>query len=265
MNSPIKWVGGKRNLRKEIVSIMPKHMQYVEVFTGAAWVLLEKEPSKLEIINDINSDLINFYRVTQDKDKCNQLIEKLYYIPKSREIFDEFDVKIKTKEYKDDVEHAVMFYYLLKLVFGGRFDRVKKSFCVPNDGRKNINYDKFPNEFLALHERLKNVYIEKQDYKYILDKYDRKDGQGLFYLDPPYLETTEKNYGVNFDIDEYKTLSSKLKSLNSKFILTCNDKEELRVIFEEFNIIGKEVHYSVSGTTEACKKYGELIITNYEV
>lgn len=56
INSPIKWVGGKKNLRKEIVSLMPKHMQYVEVFCGAIWVLLEKEPSKLEIINDINGD-----------------------------------------------------------------------------------------------------------------------------------------------------------------------------------------------------------------
>ena len=57
---------------------MPEHTQYVEVFAGAIWVLLEKEPVKIEIINDINGDLINFYRVIQDKDKCNQLINKLY-------------------------------------------------------------------------------------------------------------------------------------------------------------------------------------------
>lgn len=265
MNSPIKWVGGKRNLKKELVSIMPEHMQYVEVFSGAAWVLLEKEPAKLEILNDINGDLINFYKVIQDEVKCKELIDKLYFIPKSREIFDEYDIKIKKKEYKNDVEHAVMFYYLLKLVFGGRFDREKKSFCVPNDGRKNINYDKFPNEFLELHERLKNVYIEKEDFKYILDKYDRKDGKGLFYLDPPYLDTTEVNYGTKFGIDEYTTLRDKLSTLNDKFILTCNDKPELRELFKDFYIMDKDVHYSVSGTSSANKKYGELIITNYSI
>lgn len=262
MNSPIKWVGGKRNLRKKLVSMMPKHTQYCEVFSGALWVMLEKEPSKIEIINDINDDLINFYKVIQDENKCKELINRLYFMPKSREIFDEYDIKIKNKEYKDDVDHALMFYYLLKLVFGGRFDRVKKSFCIPNDGRKNINYEKFPNEFLELHERLKNVYIEKQDYKYILDKYDREDA--LFFLDPPYLDTTEHNYGVNFNLEEYITLRDKLKNIKGKFILTCNDKIELRELFKDFYIINNEVHYSVSGTSNACKKYGELIIANYD-
>ena len=263
MNSPIKWVGGKRNLRKELVSIMPKHTQYCEVFAGALWVMLEKPQSKLEIVNDINDDLINFYKIIQDKNKCEELINKLYFLPKSREIFDEFDIKIKKKDYKDEVDHALMFYYLLKLVFGGRFDRVKKSFAIPNDGRKNINYEKFPEEFLELHERLKDVYIEKQDYKYILDKYDRKDG--LFFLDPPYLDTSEHNYGVNFNLDEYKILNDKLHNLKGTFILTCNDKPELRELFKEFNIKDNEVHYSVSGTSDACKKYKELIITNYKI
>jgi len=255
-------VGGKRNIRKELVSIMPEHIQYCEVFAGALWVMLEKPQSKLEIVNDVNDDLINFYRVIQDKDKCKELTNRLYFMPKSREIFDEYDIKIKKKEYKDDIEHAMMFYYLLKLVFGGRFDRVKKSFCVPNDGRKNINYEKFPDEFLELHERLKDVYIEKQDYKYILDKYDRADG--LFFLDPPYLDTTEHNYGVNFDINEYTIMRDKLKNLKANWILTCNDKPELRELFKDFYIQDNEVHYSVSGTSDACKNYNELIITNYD-
>lgn len=261
MNSPLKWVGGKRNLRKELVSIMPEHKQYCEVFAGALWVMFYKEPSKLEIINDINDDLINFYKVIQDRDKYKELTNKLYFIPKSRLVFNEYDIKIKKKDYKDDVEHALMFYYLLKLCFGGRFDRIKKSFAIPNDGRKNINYDKFPSEFLELHERLKDVYIEKQDYKYILDKYDREDG--LFFLDPPYLDTTENNYGVNFTLDEYNNLENILHNLKGKFILTCNNKPELRKLFNDFVLKENEVHYSISGTSDACKKYSELIITNY--
>lgn len=225
--------------------------------------LTRKKPSKIEIFNDINDDLINFYKVIQDDDKYKQLIDELYFIPKSREIFNTYDIKIKNKEYKNDIEHAAMFYYLLKLVFGGRFDRVKKSFCIPNDGRKNINYDKFPIEFLQLHKRIKNVYIEKSDYKYILKKYDR--GDGLFYLDPPYLNTIEHNYGVNFYIEEYKTLERLLSKLKSKWILTCNNTSELVELFKNYNIQNNEVHYSVSGTSTACKKYKELIITNYQI
>lgn len=163
----------------------------------------------------------------------------------------------------DEVERAKVFYYLLKLVYGGRFDRKKKSFCVSDDGRKQINYDKFPEEFIQLHNRLKDVYIEKQDYKYILDKYDRKDGDCVFYLDPPYLETTENNYRVNFGIQDYIILQEKLSNLKSKFILTCNDKPELRMLFRDFNIKDNEVYYSVCSNDKGRKNYSELIVTNY--
>lgn len=262
MNSPIKWVGGKKNLRKDIVEIMPEHTQYVEVFAGALWVMLEKEPSKIEIINDINGDLISFYKVIKDEEKLKQLINNLYFLPKSREIFETFDIFLeKQREEMSEIDRATMFYYLLKLVYGGRFDRKKKSFCVSNDGRKMINYDKFPEEFLELHERMKNVFVERKDYTYILNKYDREDA--LFFLDPPYLDTTEHNYGVIFGIDEYKTLIEKLKKLKGKFILTCNDKPQLRELLDEFYINDIEVFYSVGSKKR--RNFKELIVTNYKI
>ena len=262
INSPIKWVGGKKNLRKELVEMMPEHYQYVEVFAGALWVMLEKEPCKLEIVNDVNGDLINFYKVIKDEEKCKNLINDLYFLPKSRELFDNFDkILEQQRETLSDIDRAVIFYYLLKLVYGGRFDRKKKSFCVSNDGRKQINYDKFPDEFIALHERLRDVYIEKQDYSYILKKYDREDC--LFFLDPPYLDTTEHNYGVNFGLKEYERLKEILSQLKGKWILTCNNKPELCELFKNFNIKNTDVNYSICSNDKGRKKYEELIITNY--
>lgn len=263
MNSPIKWVGGKRNIKKLLVSLLPEHYQYVEVFGGAGWVLLDKEQSKIEILNDINSDLINFYKVVKDKVKCNELILDLQTTLKSRELFDEYDKIYQTKQYENDIQQAKIFYYLLKLSFGGRINRDKNSFCVRNDGIKMINYDKFMEEFLQLHKRLQNVFIENADWEYILDKYNRKDGKGVFFLDPPYLDTSEDDYKTTWTIDTYIKLNDKLHKLNDKFILTCNDKPELRELFKDFNIQDNEVHYSVSRSSDACKKYGELIITNY--
>lgn len=260
MDSPIKWVGGKRNLRKKLISIMPEHMQYTEVFGGAAWVLLDKPKSKLEIFNDINGDLINFYRVIQSKLKCELLINKINMLPKSREIFDSFKTKIESET--NEINKALMFYYLLKLTFGG--DLINPRYTIPNDGRKNINYDKIPEEFWALHERLKDVYIENKDFEYIITKYDRKDGNVLFYLDPPYLDTfgyqTKK-----FTYENYKNMKLLLNNINGKFIITCNDKFELRELFKDNYIIDNQVHYSLSGSSDACKEYGELIITNYKI
>lgn len=65
MNSPIPWLGGKRLLRKRVISLFPEHKCYVEVFGGGAWVLFGKEPSSVEVLNDIDGELINFYRIVK--------------------------------------------------------------------------------------------------------------------------------------------------------------------------------------------------------
>ena len=67
LNAPIKWVGGKFKLRKRIVELIPEHSCYVEVFGGAGWILFAKEPSDVEIWNDLESELVNFYRVIKER------------------------------------------------------------------------------------------------------------------------------------------------------------------------------------------------------
>lgn len=67
VNSPFKWVGGKSRLRKQIVAILPSHTCYVEPFAGAAWVLFAKPPSDVEVLNDIDQELVNFFRVVKEK------------------------------------------------------------------------------------------------------------------------------------------------------------------------------------------------------
>ena len=67
INSPFKWVGGKSRLRKQIIKFLPDHTCYVELFCGAAWVLFAKQPSQVEVINDIDQDLINFFRVVKNR------------------------------------------------------------------------------------------------------------------------------------------------------------------------------------------------------
>lgn len=67
LNSPFKWVGGKSRLRKQIIALLPEHTCYVEPFAGAAWVLFGKPPSNVEILNDIDQDLITFFRVVKEQ------------------------------------------------------------------------------------------------------------------------------------------------------------------------------------------------------
>src|SRR5262249_55418006 len=67
METPFGWPGGKRNLKKILLELMPPHKAYVEVFSGSAKLLFAKKPGAWEIINDINDDLVNFCRVAKHR------------------------------------------------------------------------------------------------------------------------------------------------------------------------------------------------------
>ena len=253
MNSPIKWIGGKRNLANTILSIIPPHKIYAEPFAGAGWVFFKKERAKVEILNDINGELINFYKVI--KNSPDEFCNEYELLPKSRELFDEFvNVDIDNT---DNLQRAVRFYYILMLNFGGRFNRF--TFTPRNDGIKQINFDKLPDTIKKAHERLRNVYVERVDYKNIIKKWDKKDT--LFFLDPPYLTTTESDYEEGLDIYKYVELRDLLLNIEGKFILTTDDEISLREIFKEFYINESDVFYSVSKDKK--REHKELIITNY--
>lgn len=63
MNSPIAYFGGKSRLSKEIIPLIQKHTCYVELFCGAAWVFFKKPESKVEVLNDLDNNIVNLYRV----------------------------------------------------------------------------------------------------------------------------------------------------------------------------------------------------------
>ncbi len=88
MKSFIAYLGGKSNLTKKIIPLIPKHTCYCEVFAGAAWLLFKKEPSQVEIINDINTDLVTLYRVV--KNHLEEFIRYLKWILVARDQFEVF-------------------------------------------------------------------------------------------------------------------------------------------------------------------------------
>ena len=87
INSPLKWIGGKRLLTKTIIPLIPKHICYCEVFSGAAWVLFQKDPaiSKVEVLNDLDGELVNFYDVV--KNNWRAFVRSFNYKLVSRQAF----------------------------------------------------------------------------------------------------------------------------------------------------------------------------------
>jgi len=254
MNSFLSWMGGKSLLTKKIIPKIPKHTCYCEVFAGAAWLLFKKEESKVEIINDINVDLVNLYRVV--KHHLDEFIRYFRWILISRDEFERF--KIETSESLTDIQRAVRFYYLLKNGFASRI--VNPAFSISTVRRSNLNLMRIEEELSAAHVRLARVYIENLPYKQLIERFDRS--HTFFYLDPPYYGC-ENYYGndvfIRKDFDE---LNAILKRIKGKFILSINNRRETREIFRSFNIEEVGTTYSTGGAHKK-KHVTELLITNF--
>ena len=167
---------------------MPVHQTYCEVFAGAAWVLFKKPESKVEIINDINSDLTNLYRCV--KFHLAELVAQFRWMLVSR---DEFDRFLKTPaDTLTDIQRAARFYYIQKMSFGGKV--ANQTFGTATTAAPRLNLLRIEEELSAAHLRLSRTYIEHLAWDECIRRYDRP--HTLFYLDPPYWET--EGYGVPF-------------------------------------------------------------------
>lgn len=247
MNSFIPWIGGKKLLRKQIISMFPDDVpdRYIEVFGGAGWVLFGKDvhSKQLEVFNDINSQLINLYRCIKYHDE--ELRRELDFLLLSREQFNDFKEQISVNGLTD-IQRAARYYYLVRASYGADRETFGCS-------KKNISSDMLN----GVRMRLERVIIENKNYDNLIKVYDRD--KALFYCDPPY-HKTEHYYQDTFTEQDHIHLRNCLTSIKGKFILSYNDDEFIRDLYTDFNI------YPVERSNNLDKARGtfkELIITNY--
>lgn len=251
LKSPLSWMGGKYRLRKDIIKLIPEHTCYIEVFGGAGWVLFGKEPSVVEVYNDINKHLVNFFRILKyHPDEFRSWIEKDIV---SREIFQEY--KDIPGEYLTDIQRAVRFFYIIKYSFASKGDVFGYG---TNKGPNRAIFDTSYVE--EVRERLRNCYVENLCFDTIISKYDRP--HSFFYCDPPYYELTQ--YKDKFYKEDHLKLVDMLKEIKGYFLVTINDHPEVRQWYKDFNIIETKVQYSICREKEGRRDFNELIITNYE-
>ncbi|MCR1952740.1 DNA adenine methylase [Clostridium sp. DSM 100503] len=250
LNPPINRMGGKSRLRKRIINMMPEHTCYVEPFFGAGWTFFGKEKSEVEVINDVDKELINLFRMLKEHPEEVERVLKYEII--ARDSFKEY--KEMNIEHMTEIKRAVRYLYLINSSFaakGGSFGY---------GALKKPNQKIFNQDFEKLRDRLKNTYVENKSAFEIIEKYDRPGT--LFFCDPPYLGTT--SYQDEFTLEDHIILRDILSNIQGKFILTINDHERIRELYKDFYIEEVQVMYSISREKEARKGYGELIIRNYE-
>jgi len=251
MVGPLAYIGGKNRLAKTIVSKIPKHKTYVEPFFGGGQVFFHKEPSDVEIINDLNDELVNFFRVCQSH--YQELVRYLDYMLLSRKWFEL--CKQTNPGLLTDIQKAARFFYLQKNAYGGLVNRQRYKLTV--EQHPNYNPERIEKLLEETHRRLQRVQIECLPYQEILKRCDRP--KTFFYLDPPYWN--KYLYRFNLEEQDFLELHGILKKLKGRFILSLNDVPEVRKLFSDFRT--EEVSLVYTAQSIPGRKYRELLIANF--
>lgn len=247
----IPWMGGKRRLAKYILPLINGHEQYVEPFAGGAAIFFLKDPSKVEVINDVNRDLINLYRCVRHH--LDELVKHFRWALVSREEF--LHQQSVDPETLTDIQRAARFYYLQRSCFGARLGA--QSWGISQTTPPKFNLTRIEEDLSMAHMRLARTYIENMQWSDLIKRWDR-DGT-VFYCDPPYWQTA--GYDVEFPFENYKQLADLAKSIKGHMVISVNDIPEMRDVFEGLHIQDVPINYTVGGKPQPRR---ELIIRNWQ-
>jgi len=192
MNAVLKYPGAKNRIAAWIVSYFPEHSVYLEPFAGSAAVLLNKKPSRLETINDINDEIVNMFAVLRDPELCQLLCNQISLTPWARAEYDQ----ARTVDDVPDCPVERARRYLVRswqgISGGQRYATGWKHSVAPQGPVCSKAWDNFPSTIIECCDRLKNVQIENSDGIELIRKFNNPNT--LIYIDPPYPHSTRKNY-----------------------------------------------------------------------
>lgn len=246
---PAPYIGGKKELAQRLASIIEQipHKIYAEPFVGMGGVFFRRQfMPRFEVINDVSGDVVTLFRILQRH--YPQFMDTLKFQVTSRR---EFERLLKCDPSTlTDLEKAARFIYLQRNAFGGKVNG--RNFGVTYDGSARFNMNTLQATLEEVHERLASVTIENLDWCDFINRYDRVDT--LFYLDPPYYGN-ENDYGVGvFDRSQFVEMAKMLSTIKGRFVLSLNDRPEVREIFADFNVIQVDLNYYVGGAPKAVKE-----------
>lgn len=287
IKTPVSRVGNKTAILHILYALFPpQYGRFIDVFGGSGSVLLgNPEICPFEVYNDFDRNLANLFRCM--KERTMAVIRELGFCHlNSREDFiairrffenEQFDDKylseelrltqimfppLEAKELTEmrkritldyDVRRAAMFLKLLRFSYSSS----GKSYA-----SQPFDIQKLFGLISQLKERLANVVVENQDFETLIKHYDRPDT--FFYLDPPYF-STEDMYEVGFGWEDHVRLRDTLKSIKGKFLLSYNDCEEIRKLYNGFSVFDFARTHSMAQRYEAGKEFKELLIGNYDL
>lgn len=251
----IPWLGGKRRLADRLIPLFPAHECYVEVFCGGgALYFLRPMPAPVEVLNDINGELVNLYRIVQHH--LEAFVRQFKWALSSRQVFKW--LQETQPETLTDIQRAARFFYLQHHAFAGKV--AGQSFGTATTA-PTVNLLRIEENLSAAHLRLAGgTTVENLAWDECVRRYDRE--HTFFYMDPPYWQT--EGYGVPFEWEQYERLAAVMRSCKGKAMLSINDHPDIRVCFAGLPMHEIDIRYSVANNQGRPKESGELVIMNYD-
>ena len=245
--------GGKARLASWVIDHLPDHEVYVELFGGAASVLVNKEPATAEVYNDKDGDLVHFFEVLRDDPE--ELIKWVDAVPYSRELHERW-VEHFYNGYRpeDDYARAGRFFYLRYSQWGAGYDS-PSGFGTTKSRNQAQTYANKIEKLRDFADRFEGVTVENLDWKDVVDKYDSTDT--VFYADPPYVDV--ENYYVQNDVVHEELLAT-MQDIEGEAVISYADLPEGA---EDYWVVGKDSSFVLnagqSGSAKDCREH--LLLT----
>lgn len=258
LKPPITYYGGKQLMLPQILPNIPEHEIYNEPFFGGGAVLFAKDPSRVEVINDLNGEVINFYRVVQmDFWKLNEMIQSTLH---SRELYHDAQVVYNAPHMFDPIRRAWAFWILTNQGFSAKIG----SWAVENSGDSMIKrlISKKEEFTIAYRRRLERVQIECTNALTVIKA---KDSPETFhYLDPPYIGSNQGHYS-GYTESQYIELMDSMAMMQGKFLQSSYPSEILAEYCKRYgwHVKTYSKNLSAAGMKRGGKKKVEVLVGNY--
>lgn len=255
-SSTFPYPGGKANYANWIVDHIPEHSCFVEVFGGAASIIANKERSYQEVYNDINNDLVVFFRTLREQP--NELKTYLEKFPYSRAEYERIAGMWFDEQYRpdDDIKRSAWFFFLRHANFSGKLSRAGFSTSRRNDDNRARRYKRSVDELVDFAGRFQDVTIEDLDYANVIEQYDT--AETVFYFDPPYVDVGDEYYNHDGKFDHAQFVDE-LSTIEGKWIVSYN---ELPSGLSNYNTVERETRYTMS--SERHTQNTERLVLNFD-
>jgi len=260
LKTPVSYYGGKQKMLRHILPLIPEHHLYVEPFCGGAAVYFAKNPAAVEVINDLNEELINFYLMVKTRFKdLNKMVKSTLH---SRKTHQHAWAIYCNPARCDLVTRAWATWVLATQSFGSQlssswgYDRKKGSMAIKVKNKKR----QFTEEICS---RLELTQIECKDAVSVIKTYDCENA--FFYIDPPYPGTDQAHYS-GYTHSDLKILLDALTAIKGRFLLSNYPQDIIREYSDRYSWFNRQFKMPIAVSKKSVKPSKiEVLTANYQI